>query len=468
VLALRSVRLRLTLWYVLLLAMILAAFSAGIYLTLRHNLYANLDNSLESRTNDLLPLVRYQGTSPTLSESITANSPDLGEQFVRVYDTSGQLTFDDSGEAGAVPVDREAVQSALAGGTHTRGISVGGEPFRVRIVPIEQNGRLAGALEVGRAAGDASDTLSTLLLILGIAYPVTLAVASLGGIFLAGRALSPIDRLTRLARRISAEDLSQRLDLRLPDDEVGRLARTFDEMIARLEDAFQRQRQFTADASHELRTPLTAIKGQAEVALSRPREAAAYREVLQTVNDEVDRLIRMVGSLLTLARADAGQIPIACEPVSLGDLVGAAAEQVRPMAEKRGLELHVAPDRSVLLQADEDLLLQLLLNLLDNAIKYTPAGGEVTVGWNQRGDQVALWVHDTGVGIDPEHLPHIFDRFYRADKARSRAEGGAGLGLSISRWIAGAHGGSISVESAPGKGATFTVKLPLNGHAFIS
>jgi heavy metal sensor kinase len=460
VLAPRSIRLRLTLWYVLLIAIILACFSAGIYLTLRHNLYANLNDSLEARANDLLPLVRYEGTRPTLSASVSADSPDLGEQFVRVYDASGQVTFDDSGEAGAVPVDREALQRALTGGTDTHGVSVNGEPFRVRVVPIEQNGRLAGALEVGRAAADESDTLNTLLLILGTAYPVTLAVASLGGIFLASRALSPIDKLTRLAHRISAEDLSQRLDLQLPDDEVGRLARTFDEMIARLDEAFRRQRQFTADASHELRTPLTAVKGQVEVALQKERSSEAYREVLQTVNEEVDRLIRMVGSLLTLARADAGQIPIAFELVSLADLVGAAVEQVHPMAEKRGLELGVAPGPSVVLQADEDLLLQLLLNLLDNAIKYTPSRGQVTAGWTADDTQIELWVRDTGAGIGPEHLPHIFDRFYRADKARSRAEGGVGLGLSICRWIAQAHGGSISVESAPREGSTFTARLP--------
>jgi heavy metal sensor kinase len=460
VLAPRSIRLRLTLWYVLLIAIILACFSAGIYLTLRHNLYANLNDSLEARANDLLPLVRYEGTRPTLSASVSADSPDLGEQFVRVYDASGQVTFDDSGEAGAVPVDREALQRALTGGTDTHGVSVNGEPFRVRVVPIEQNGRLAGALEVGRAAADESDTLNTLLLILGTAYPVTLAVASLGGIFLASRALSPIDKLTRLAHRISAEDLSQRLDLQLPDDEVGRLARTFDEMIARLDEAFRRQRQFTADASHELRTPLTAVKGQVEVALQKERSSEAYREVLQTVNEQVDRLIRMVGSLLTLARADAGQIPIAFELVSLADLVGAAVEQVHPMAEKRGLELGVAPGPSVVLQADEDLLLQLLLNLLDNAIKYTPSRGQVTAGWTADDTQIELWVRDTGAGIGPEHLPHIFDRFYRADKARSRAEGGVGLGLSICRWIAQAHGGSISVESAPREGSTFTARLP--------
>lgn len=456
----RSLRLRLTLWYVLLLAIILAAFSAGIYLALRHNLYANLDDSIESRANDLLALIQYEGDRPTLSARITGDIADLGEKLVRVYDASGTLTFDDSGEAGAVPIDRQAVQAALAGQTITHGVTVAGDPFRIGILPIERNGRIVGALEVGRAADDVSDTLSTLLLILAIACPLTLVLASLGGVFLAGRALSPIDKVTRLARRISAEDLEQRLDLKLPDDEVGRLARTFDDMIDRLDAAFRRQRQFTADASHELRTPLTAIKGQVEVALSRPRDPAAYREVLQAVNEEVDRLIRLVGSLLTLSRADSGQIRIALEAVSVSELVAAAAEQVHPMAQQRGLELIVEPGPDLTLRADQDLLLQLLLNLLDNGIKHTSAGGRVTAGWRANGRQVELWVCDTGVGIASEHLPRIFDRFYRVDKARSRAEGGAGLGLSICRWIAEAHGGSISVESARGQGSTFTVRLP--------
>jgi heavy metal sensor kinase len=465
--ALRSVRLRLTFWYVLLLAIILAAFSAGIYLTLRHNLYANLDDSIQNRANIFLDIVRYEGDRPTLAGVVSSDDPNQGESFVRVFDASGELSFDGSAVAGDVPIDRRAVESALVGKTMTRSVDVG-EAFRVRTLPIERDGRITGVLEVGLSEGDVSETLQALLLILGIAYPVTLLVASVGGVFLAERALAPVDRVTRLARRMSAEDLSQRLNLRLPDDEVGRLARTFDEMIARLDDAFRRQRQFTADASHELRTPLTAMKGQVEVALSRPREAAAYREVLQAVNEEVDRLIRLVGSLLTLAKADAGQIPIACEAVNLGELITAAVEQVRPVARQRHLELRVEHGPDVTLEADEDLLLQLLLNLLDNAVKYTPAGGQVTVGWNVDGRHIDLRIRDTGIGIASEHLPHVFDRFYRADKARSRAEGGAGLGLSICRWIAEAHGGSISVQSAPGKGTTFTVRLPLNGHASIS
>ena len=459
-LAPRSIRLRLTLWYVLLLAIILAAFSAGIYLALRHSLYANLDDSIEARANDLLGIIRYEEGGPTLAGSLATDSPDLGEQFVRVYDASGNLTFDNSGEAGAVPIQGSAVEKALAGRSAARSVSAGDGSFRVFVVPIERDGQVTGALEVGRASDDVVNTLSTLLLILAIAYPGTLAVASLGGVFLAGRALSPIDRITRLARRISAEDLGQRLDLRLPDDEVGRLARTFDEMIARLDEAFRRQRQFTADASHELRTPLTAVKGQVDVALSKPRDAEAYRQVIHAVNEEVDRMILLVGSLLTLARADARQIPISYDKVNLSELVASALEQVRPLAAQRGVTLQVVSSPDLTLQADEDLLLQLLLNLLDNAIKYTEARGEVSVGWEESGQQVRLWVRDTGVGIADEHLPHLFDRFYRVDKARSRAQGGVGLGLAINGWIVQTHGGSISVESSVGKGSTFTVWLP--------
>ena len=302
-------------------------------------------------------------------------------------------------------------------------------------------------------------TLTRYLLIVGLAYPITLVLATFGGVFFARHALSPVDNVTRLARRISAEDLGQRLDLQLPDDEVGRLARTFDEMIARLDEAFRRQREFTADASHELRTPLTIIKGQIDVSLQREREPEVYRQVLSTVNEEVDRLIRLAGSLLTLTRADAGQIPLTLKPVSVSDLVAGTLEQVRPLASQREIELQLLADTDVTIRADEDLLLQLLLNLLDNAIKYTPAGGQVTAGWSLDGDQVALWVRDTGPGIPEEHLSHLFDRFYRVDKSRSRAEGGVGLGLAISRWIAEAHAGSLSVESEQGAGSTFTVRL---------
>jgi len=457
---LRSIRLRLTLWYVLVLAVILAAFSTGIYLTLRHNLSENLDNSVENRTDILLDIVRYDEGRPTLAGLVSPVDPAVGEHFIRVYDDRGTVSFDSTAGTEDVPIiRREAVQASLVGRARIGTLEVGDEPMRVRTVPITRSQKISGVLEVG-LSDDTGETLQSLLLILAVAYPVTLATASIGGVFLAGRALSPIAKITRLARRISADDLNQRLELALPEDEIGQLAHTFNDMIARLEAAFRRQRQFTADASHELRTPLTAVKGQIEVALSRRRDPDVYRDVLQAVNEEVDRLIRLVGSLLTLARADAGEIPVAAEPIDLRDLVSAAVEQVRTAAKERDVAIGLEGAGNVRLQADQDLLLQLVLNLLDNALKHTGRGGQVTVGWGADDGLAQLWVRDTGVGIAAEHLGRVFDRFYRVDKARSRSEGGAGLGLSISRWIVEAHGGRISVESSPGQGATFTVALP--------
>ena len=453
-----SIRLRLTLWYIIILAVILAAFSAGVYLLLRHDLYQNLDRSIQNRADALLNIIQVEGDQLVLPGQVASEDPDEG--FTRVFDASGSLRFGNSVALDQVPVDTRVVANAIAGTATTRSIKIGDDPVRVKMLPIIRDGVILGALEVGQAQDNVSDTLSRLLLIMGIAYPVALVLASLGGIFLAGRALSPIDNITRAARQISAEDLNQRLKLRLPNDEVGRLARTFDEMIARLDDAFKRQRQFTTDASHELRTPLTIIKGQIDVSLQKEREPEAYRQVLQAVNDEVDRLIRLAGSLLTLTRADAGQIPLSFENIDVGEVVTGVSEQVRPTAVDKGAELKIDPGPPVTIQADEDLLLQLMLNLLDNAIKYTQSGGEVTVGWKVNGNKVEMRVHDTGIGISAEHLPYLFDRFYRADKARSRAEGGVGLGLAISRWIAEVHGGSINVNSAPGKGSTFVILLP--------
>ena len=427
-----SIRLRLTLWYVGLLAVILAAFGAGVYFTLRQVLHHNLDESIEAQASTVLATIRFDDGRPLLSNGLSM-ATDGDDGFVRVVGPSRQRS------------------------------SASDPDVRVGTFPILRDGQLVGRLEVGQSREDSSDALATLLLIMAVAYPVTLAVAVLGGFFLAGRALSPVDKITGLARRISAKDLGQRLDLQLPDDEVGRLARTFDDMIGRLDDAFRRQRQFTADASHELRTPLTVMKGQVEVALHRERSPAEYREVLEAVNSEVDRLIGLVGGLLTLARADVGEVGLTLENVEVGELVAGTVEHMRPTAAEKDIAIDVAPGAATTVRVDEDLVLQLLLNLLDNAVKYTPAGGRITVGWDGSTGQTELWVRDTGIGIPEEHLPHVMDRFYRADDARSRSEGGAGLGLAISRWIAEAHGGWLRVESTPDRGSTFTVTLPIDG-----
>jgi heavy metal sensor kinase len=454
-----SIRLRIALWYMAVLAVVLVAFSAGIYFFLRKNLNDSMDDSLRSRATVLLNVIATRDSQSNTPGFLLAEDPNDRESYVRSFDTTGAVTFDTSEKFGAVPVDSTGVRTALAGSPSFRTIS---DPdLRSYTFPVRSKGEVIGAIEVGQSRDDMVDTFNTLIYVLAVAYPVTLIGASAGGLFLAGRALSPIDRLTRRAQLISAQNLSERFNFDAPDDELGRLAQTFDEMIARLDEAFTRQRQFTADASHELRTPLTVLKGQLDVALNRNRSAASYRQMLESARDEVDHMIRLVGSLLTLARADADRINLHKEALDLGAIVEGAVEQFRPAAGVKGIRLAVHPGPEVQLHADEDLVLQLVLNLLDNAIEHTPAEGHVEATWAVADHHAVITVVDSGVGIAPEHVPHLFDRFYRVEKNRGRSDGGAGLGLAICRWIAEAHGGSITVQSTPHSGSRFDVELPL-------
>jgi heavy metal sensor kinase len=270
--------------------------------------------------------------------------------------------------------------------------------------------------------------------------------------------------LRRSTQEITADHLSRRLPVVNPGDELGRLAQTINEMIGRLERSFAEVRRFTADASHELRTPLTAIRTEAEVALTRATTTADQQHLLGSILEECERLTRLTDQLLTLSREDAGVAPFVREPVDLQALVRGVAEIMRPLADARGLRPNVDCGDGVEVCGDGARLRQVFFNLLDNAIKYTPAGGEIGVRVERRSGEALVTVRDTGIGIPAEHLPRVFDRFYRVDKARSREQGGTGLGLSISRSIVAAHGGRIAVESFVGKGTTFTVILPLDGN----
>jgi signal transduction histidine kinase len=269
-----------------------------------------------------------------------------------------------------------------------------------------------------------------------------------------------MDRVTKTARSISRSgDLGRRLEQPRTLDEVGRLAQTFNEMLARIEGLFRAQQRFVADVSHELRSPLTAIRGNLDL-LERGAadDPAARQEALGAMDVEVQHMSRLVADLLTLARADAG-VPIEKQPVELDTILLDVYRHARLTAQ--GVTISIANEDQVTVQGDPDRLKQLFLNLTDNALKYTPAGGRVTLAWERADGWVRVAVADTGIGIAPENLPHLFERFYRADKARSREQGGTGLGLAIAKWIAEAHGGKILVESQVGKGSTFTVLLPL-------
>jgi heavy metal sensor kinase len=463
----RPFRIRLTLWYMLILATVLVMFSGGLYTALSLALYNSMDEVLDSSAELLFNALETNAQGRLVARPGQASqwNDAKGEHFWRVIAPSGQV-IDQLGvaEMGDPPLDLAALERALAGRETIQTISGTGNAMRVFTGPVVRGGQIVGVVQLGFSTDDIRHILSALRFILVVAVPASLALASLGGLFLANRALRPVDRITRTAQSISAHDLSRRLDLDLPDDELGRLAGAFNDMIARLDDAFRQQRRFTADASHELRTPLTVIKGNLSLALNRSRSSDYYRQVLTAVDQEVDQMRRLVERLLTLARADAEGVALNRQRVDLSALLTDLVGQMRPLADAKGLSFtaQIAPDVATI--ADADALTQAVLNLLDNAIKYTLSSGQVCLVacyTELNSHEMQIIISDSGPGIPAEHLAHIFERFYRVDRARSRELGGAGLGLSIARDLIRAHGGDITVHSISGEGSIFTIHLPL-------
>jgi heavy metal sensor kinase len=453
-----TIRVRLALWCVALLALILLAFSGALYIGLARGVQTEADSRLTMAGQQTLAVVDIEGNR--LDEPVRAEQLP-GGVAVTVYNGRGDLLFSNSHGLALPPLNRDAVQAMRGPWVISTIAGPDGVDWRLLTAPVLENGRPAGAVQVARAQPEVAAALRQLLLLMALAIPATLVLAGVGGLFLAGRALGPIDRLTRAAAAIGADDLARRLEPPPQLDEVGRLALTFNGMLDRLERAFRRQRQFTADAAHELRTPLAMLASQVDVLLERPRQADEYRRALASMREDMSRLNVLVSELLTLARADAGQQALGREWLALDTLVEDVLTAMAPLAESRGVRLAHANGKEAAVEGDQTRLTQLLINLLDNAVKYTPAGGAVTVAVRSEAPWAVVEVADTGVGIAPEHLGRLFERFYRADPARARADGGAGLGLAISQWIVQAHGGEIAVASQPGRGTVVTVRLPL-------
>jgi len=453
---LSSLRARLALWYLLVFGAILALFGAGVYVQVRGSLLAGVDTALQARAETVLGQVsvgadgrpRYRGGDAPTAEA---------EAAVYLFDARGHLR---ERIAGATELPPRPTALVVALGGHDDWATAGNQRLYTASVR-DGRGRVAGVVQVVQSLDTVTSETDELLAVLLLAMPALLLVATAGGVFLAGRALAPIDRITRTAAAIGAGNLAGRLGPMPRADEVGRLAATFDDMLDRLERAFAQQRQFTADASHELRTPLTIITGDLDVLLRRRRAPEEYEEVARGVADEVTRVGRLVEDLLTLARADSGQAELAREFIYLDALVDDIAAGPRRLAAAKGVVLDTRLARDVAVIGDPARLRQLALNLLGNAVTYTPEGGRVTVTLTAAGDMARLEVADTGIGIAPEDLPRVFDRFFRADEARTHSEGGTGLGLAIARWSVEAHGGRIGVRSGLGVGSVFTATAPL-------
>lgn len=463
----RSIRWRLTGWYVCLLGGVLFLFSAGTYVAVYRLLVQNFDGVLASQATLIVKTINITDSQLRFDNNALRIGRINDEHVVRIYDADGELIYNDNSKESA-PELAEAVPGALSGSRQHTQIEGHEGPMRVLTDPITVDGHVVGALQVALSLEEVRDTMRTLLKVLLLLAPAMLLLASAGGLLLAHRALNPLDRMTRTAQQISAENFSRRLDLRGPDDEVGRLARTFDAMITRLQAAFDQQRRFTADASHELRTPLTAMIGQIDVAVDRPRAAESYRDTLLSVREQAQRLARMTNDLLFLARSDVQPRLVQHEPIDLGQLLPAIVAQTEPLAQARDQALIYEPSGPLPVCGNEDDLIRLFLNLIDNAIRYTPPGGTITVVADQLSAPssthapglIRIRVSDSGPGIAPEHLPHLFERFFRADRGRARAQGGSGLGLSIAQTIVQSHGGQLTVASELGSGSTFTATLP--------
>ena len=452
-----TLRVRLTAWYMLLMALTLLFFSGYLYLRLEHSLLAQVDATLQVTASQALTNLDEENGHPAFqnkeASQVAASRLNQAGFAVRLIAADGTV-WDGFGSYLAVPT-----WVPVVAGYHTLG--TGEAHWRVYSQPIQAlGGQSVIWLQVAQSLAPLQDAVENLRTQIFLGLPFVLMLAGVGGYFLADRALRPIDRITRTAQAISASQLSRRIGHAGPQDEVGRLAATFDRMLDRLQAAFERERRFTADASHELRTPLTALKGRLGVTLNQPRTAAEYESALRDLEQEVDRLIRLSTDLLFLARLDQRRLPWQPQALDLSDLLSAVMEQMRPLASASGLALteEVPPGLSIL--GDPDHLIRLFLNLLDNAVKYTPPGGQVTLRAGLERTGVWVAISDTGPGIPPEHLPHVFERFYRVEEARSRESGGAGLGLAIAYEITRWHGGTVEVRSEPGHGATFTVHLP--------
>jgi heavy metal sensor kinase len=477
-----SVRVRLTLWYTAVLTLVLIVLSLITYFIFWRSTLQRTDVNLSELSEAFLTTldaeVKDQSgpDSLRLAAQVAITEHRFRDHVFAIIDATGKVVVSSED----VPPAAQATNSSAAGLLSSRS-------FQHFLDSSSRSERLFGKVKGGEDgyrvfARHFSSTGKTYILVIlqslhpqeemleevtstfAWVIPIAILLASGGGYFLARKSLAPVVAMSSQAGRIGATNLHERLAVQNEKDELGHLARSFNSLLDRLSQSFERQQRFMADASHELRTPVAILRGESEVALSQQaRSAEEYRESLGVLHQEAARLTHIVEDLFTLTRADAGQYPLQPRDFYLDELTSECVHSARTLAFAKKISLNFEGAVESLIHADESLLRRMILNLLDNAIKYTPESGRVTLACRRAGEEYALSITDTGGGIPADLQPRIFERFFRADKARSRAEndgGGAGLGLSISRWIAEAHHGRLELTRSDGTGSTFTAYLP--------
>jgi heavy metal sensor kinase len=459
----RSIGFRLAAWYFAVFACGLGVFSIAAWFAMRASIYHAIDDELRDRVRGVARFMQNQISAlslPEIRDEFREHSVlGPGGDLFQVCDQDGQWLYrsvplEDANVAIARPewipaprfdtlqIERHWLRF------YSQRIVVNGKPYTVQVASL---------------MNEAYEALDRFRLILLFATPVLLILASAGGYWLSTQALAPVDEIGHAAQRISIENLQERLNVPSTGDQLQRLSETLNAMLSRLELSVRRMKQFTADASHELRAPVSLIRTTAEVAVQkRDRPAGEYLEALDEILQEAERTSQVVDSMMLLARADSGKEIVESGSADFCAVVREAAEQGEKLTRSHGVQFRAdLPDGPCMIHGDSDALRRAILILIDNAAKYTPAGGSVSVRLDAHDGVAMASVTDTGIGIAKEDVIHIFDRFWRADRARSREQGGAGLGLSIAKWIVEMHQGSIDVNSEPGKGSTFEVRVPL-------
>jgi two-component system, OmpR family, sensor kinase len=458
---LKSLRLRLTAWYLLFFTLLLFTFSGFVYALLARHLAVRLDASLLSQANTAAAL--FDAELGEWKENVPAAAR---EAMAEMRPRDAELAVFEGMRL--LAASRDATARVLATNVGVIRVRTGpvfqtmdgprNEGRREVLVPLVRAGREYVVLAAAPLSATNAE-LHALAHLFCLVLPLVILAAGAGGYLMATRGMAPLVAMAGQTQQITDKNLHERLQVAGAPTELSKLAGSFNGLLERLDQSFETMRRFVADASHELRTPLSVIRGEADVALSKKRSSEEYRESLEVVRDEARRLSRLVDDLLHLARADAGGRTLAVEEFYLNDLLADCCRSLQQAAAKKRIELICLAPADISFRGDQDLLRRLVLNLVDNAIRYTPDGGAVSVTLEQQGLDIRIVVSDTGTGIPPECAEHVFDRFYRVDPARTREQGGFGLGLSIARWIAESHRGTLELSRTSELGSTFTVSL---------
>jgi heavy metal sensor kinase len=458
------IRVRLTAWYVLFLLVTLSALGAFLVLRLRSDLRSTIDHEVQMSAAAIRENYLDDGIAGFREISL-ATLRRSGSQ-AQILNPDGRVLVSYGGDAAGDPmIPLARVAAALRSAPRQEDVTLGdsGRRFRIATMPVTR-GRQRQLLIAGESLQAPDEAVRKILVLLLIAGPIALAITALGGWFLVHNALTPVARMRAKAESIGIDNLDERLAVSNRSDEIGQLAHTLNAMLDRLEEGVAARRRLVADASHELRSPLTAMRAELDVAIREEQRSPSERAALRSVREDVDRMSRVTDNLLTLARADTGHLELLRGDIDLDDVVQAAVDPLLALAAAKGVGVTVTGDPAHV-SADPHRMHQAVTNLVENAIKYTPSGGAVQVSTWQRDGEAGVTVSDNGIGIPAQARDHVFDRFFRVDRSRSRESGGSGLGLAICYEIAAAHRGRVWVESEEGAGSAFSIALPrVPGH----